>query len=333
GRPKGVVQSQRNVLHHIRTYASRLRITPHDRLSLLAAYGFDAAVMDIFGALLSGATLYPIDLRGEDANELPRLIERHGITVLHSTPTVFRHLTSQLTGAENLSAVRLVVLGGEAATRHDLELFRRHFGPQARLINGYGPTECTLALQHVLDHAGEPARTTTGGLPIGRAVEGVRVLLLDQAGEPVETYAAGEIVLRSPYVALGYWKQPELTAAQFVTDPSGSEPGVRLYRTGDRARWLPDGTLEFLGRIDQQVKVRGYRIEPAEIETVLASTSGVSAAVVLAVTAEGSLATSGTAEALIAFVVPVSADEPVHTDELRRALQARLPRFMLPARI
>src|SRR5690606_8587661 len=280
GRPKGVVQSQRNVLHHIRTYASRLRITPHDRLSLLAAYGFDAAVMDIFGALLSGATLYPIDLRGEDAGRLSALVERHGITVLHSTPTVFRHLTSQLTGAENLSAVRLVVLGGEAATRHDLELFRRHFGPHARLINGYGPTECTLALQHVFDHTGEPPRTTAGGLPIGRAVDGLEVLLLNEAGEPVETLAPGEIVLRSPYVALGYWRSPELTAERFVADPSATEPGVRLYHTGDRARWLPDGTLEFLGRIDQQVKVRGYRIEPGEIESILASENGISAAVV-----------------------------------------------------
>src|SRR5690606_22824541 len=247
-------------------------------------------------------TLYPIDLRGEDANELPRLIERHGITVLHSTPTVFRHLTSQLTGAENLSAVRLVVLGGEAATRHDLELFRRHFGPGARLINGYGPTECTLALQHVFDHTSELPRTTSGGLPIGRAVAGVQVLLLDHAGEPVETLAPGEIVLRSPYVALGYWKQPDLTAQQFVADSSATEPGARLYRTGDRARWLPDGTLEFLGRIDQQVKVRGYRIEPAEIESVLASLGGVSAAVVLPVAADGSLATSGVADALVAFV-------------------------------
>src|SRR5690606_17479663 len=112
-----------------------------------------------------------------------------------------------------------------------------------------------------------------------------------------------------------------------------AEPGARLYRTGDRARWLPDGTLEFLGRIDQQVKVRGYRIEPAEIESVLASLAGVSAAVVLPVTVDGTLATSGTAEALIAFVVPASTDEPVRTEELRRALQARLPRFMLPARI
>src|SRR5690606_9234979 len=141
--------------------------------------------------------------------------------------------------------------------------------------NGYGPTECTLALQHVLDHAGEPARTTTGGLPIGRAVDGVEVLLLNEAGEPVETYAAGEIVLRSPYVALGYWKSPELTAERFMPDPQhAGESGVRLYRTGDRARWLPDGTLEFLGRIDQQVQVRGYRIETAENENVLASTTG-----------------------------------------------------------
>src|SRR5690606_3305700 len=147
------------------------------------------------------------DLRGEDANELPRLIERHGITVLHSTPTVFRHLTSQLTGAENLSAVRLVVLGGEAATRHDLELFRRHFGPHARLINGYGPTECTLALQHVFDHTGEPPRTTAGGLPIGRAVDGLEVLLLDEAGEPVETLAPGDrksTRLNSSHVKISY---------------------------------------------------------------------------------------------------------------------------------
>src|SRR5690606_4225894 len=130
------------------------------------------------------------------------------------------------------------------------------------------------------------------------------------------------------------WRGPELTAERFMPDPQhAGESGVRLYRTGDRARWLPDGTLEFLGRIDQQVKVRGYRIEPAEIESVLASLPGVSAAVVLPVAADGSLATSGVADALIAFVVPTSTSEGVRTDELRRALQARLPRFMLPARI
>ncbi|HEV2130118.1 MAG TPA: amino acid adenylation domain-containing protein, partial [Longimicrobiaceae bacterium] len=321
GEPKGVVQNQRNVLHHIRTYTNRLRIVPQDRLTLLSSYGFDAAVMDIFGALLSGATLCPIDLKSEAAGDLPRELIRRGITVYHSTPTVYRHLVSQLGSAEDLSRVRLVVLGGEEVLARDVELFRRHFAPHCLFVNGLGPTECTVALQYVLDHQGQISRNT---VPVGHAVEGVEALLLNEAGEPVEVYATGEIVLRSAHVALGYWRRPELTRAAFLPDPEGGER--RLYRTGDLGRLLPDGSIEFVGRRDAQVKIRGYRIETGEIESALLSHRAVKQAVALAQTDEEG-------ERRLRAVVVASTGQRVDAGELRGHLRARLPAYMVPSEI
>ncbi len=319
GEPKGVVQCHRNVLHHIRTYTNRLRLGAGDRLSLLSSYGSDAAVMDIFGALLNGAVLCPIDLKGEAAGGLPGQLAGRGITVYHSTPTVYRHLLAQMGGGEDLSRIRLVVLGGEEATARDVELFRRHFASEALLINGMGPTECTLAMQQVV---GRETELPGGRVPVGSAVEGVEVLLLNAADEPVETYATGEIVLRSAYLALGYWGREEQTRAAFAPDPDGGER--RIYRTGDLGRRLPDGRIVFAGRKDFQLKIRGHRVEAGEIESALLRCTGVRQAVVL--TREG---TSGGRQ-LVAYLA-LEPGSPPALSELRDHLRAILPEHMVPA--
>ena len=164
GQPKGVVQNHRNVLHHIRAYAANLQLGPADKLTLLSGYGFDASVMDIFGALLNGAALYPIDLRDTTPVELADWIDRGRITVLHSTPTVFRMLMGSLEATRILSSVRLVVLGGEAAYRTDVELFKQHFSSECVFVNGLGPTESTVTLQQFITH---DTRVTRYALPVG----------------------------------------------------------------------------------------------------------------------------------------------------------------------
>ncbi|HSK80860.1 MAG TPA: amino acid adenylation domain-containing protein, partial [Thermoanaerobaculia bacterium] len=316
GRPKGVLQNQRNVLGHIRTYSLRLGLGPEDRLLLLARYGFDAAVMDLFGALLNGAALCLWDLQRDGLLGLSRWIAEQEVTVFHSTPSVYRAFLDNVPDGESWPALRLVVLGGEEARRRDLERFREVFAPGCRLVNGLGPTESTLALQRFLDRD-EPL--TRAGLPVGWPVEDVRLRLCNGAGEQPATWGVGEIEICSPFLAVGYWGQPGLTALRFVPDPEGA-PGARRYRTGDLARRLPGGELEFLGRADGQVKVRGYRIETGEIEAALLAEAGVRQAAVVA-----REDTPGHPQ-LVAYVV---GDVPA--GELRRALRERLPDPMVPA--
>ncbi|HYH45495.1 MAG TPA: amino acid adenylation domain-containing protein, partial [Thermoanaerobaculia bacterium] len=279
GRPKGVMQSGGNLFAHARSYAASLNLGPGDRLSLVATYAFDAAVMDIYGALAVGAALCPRDVRGGGSAGLAAWLAARRISVYHSTPTLFRELLRQVFGAEDWGALRAVVLGGEEVRPSDVELFAARFPAHVRLINGLGPTESTLALQYHHDReAGLPA----GRVPVGRPVPGTEVLLLQDLdgalAEQAMVYGTGEIAVRSPYVALGYWRRPEETAAAF-RDEGG---GVRLYRTGDLGRLLPDGMLEFAGRRDLQVKIRGHRIEPAEIESALAAHPGVRESAVVA---------------------------------------------------
>ncbi|MCX4402682.1 amino acid adenylation domain-containing protein [Streptomyces sp. NBC_01764] len=259
GRPKGVMQSHRNALAHALRYAERLRIGPADSLPVVARYTSDAAVMDLFGGLLSGACLHLIDPYAQSAAGLRAALAEARATLLHCTPTLFRHLVSHTAVAGPHTDIRAVVLGGEETTRADVADFTRHFPATTALVNGLGPTECTLALQYLVD----PAADRLPSVPVGHPVDGVTVDLVDASGRRTEVF--GELVLRSEQIALGYWNRPESTAEVFGTDPDGS----RFYRTGDLARRLPDGRLVFCGRRDQQVKIRGHRVEPAEAETLL----------------------------------------------------------------
>jgi amino acid adenylation domain-containing protein len=317
GQPKGVVQSHRNVLHHIGAYTNNLHIGPGDRLGQLASFSFDAAVMDMFGALLNGATLCLWDVREAGLARLPEWLRDARITIYHSTPTLYRALLASLAGGDTFPGVRLVVLGGEEVVRRDVELYRRHFPGDCLFVNGLGPTESTVSFQHVLDHL---SLVTGPSVPVGFAVAETELVLLDPAGRPAPL--AGEIGIRSAHVALGYWRRPELTAAAFLADPAGGER--RIYRTGDLGRLRPDGTLEFIGRRDDQIKVRGFRIEPGEVESVLEAHPEVRRSVVVA--REG-----GAGERyLVAYVVPARAPAPP-AGTLQAFVRERLPAYMVPS--
>ncbi|WP_084655392.1 condensation domain-containing protein [Nocardia altamirensis] len=313
GRPKGVAQSRGNALAHAVTYARRLRMGPDDVVAAPARYTFDAGVLNSFGAAVAGAELYVLDPHLFGPAELRAEIERAGVTVLHCTPTVFRYLLSDTDGPWVPAALRLIALGGEEVVRGDVADFGKHFAPGCALVSLYGPSECSVALQHIVT----PEDADRAGVPIGYPVEGVDVELIDGVGRPTEVY--GELALRSQYVALGYWHRPELTEKVFGTGPDG----VPQYRTGDLARRLPDGRLVFVGRKDRQVKIRGHRVEPGEAETFLRAHPTVGeAAVVLDAEAE--------VPRLVAYVTQ---DGPLEPDylELSAFLRTRLPDYMIPS--
>jgi amino acid adenylation domain-containing protein len=315
GRPTGVVQSHRNVLHFIRAYTNNLRIGRDDRLTLVSSYGVDAAVQDIFAALLNGAAVYPVDLKQVSLAELGRRLVEHEITIYHSTPTVYRYCVAELT-TQAFPALRLVVLGGEAVYRKDVEAFRRHFAPPCLLVNGYGLTESTVTTQYVIDHSTQLIRDS---VPIGYPAADTEILLLDEAGMPTELF--GEIAIRSPYLALGYLNAPHLSSRRFVPDPS--DPTRRIYRTGDMGRFGSDGSLEFVGRRDHQVKLRGYRIELEEIGLAAAEHPTVSECVAI-------LRADDADPRIVAYLVP-RAERTVPIAELRSLLEARLPDYMIPS--
>jgi amino acid adenylation domain-containing protein len=316
GVPKGTMQSHRNVLHHIRNYTNALHIRTDDRLTLLSSYTFDAAVMDIFGALLNGATLCLRNLKEEGLQGFSGWLADQGITIYHSTPTVYRYLVGTLTGKEAFPALRFIVLGGEAVYTRDVELYREHFPPDCLLVNGFGPTESTMALQYFLDRNQRQSRNS---VPVGFAVEDAGVLLLDPEGRRTEIY--GEIAIRSPAVALGYWRRPELTATAFLPDPA--DRGRRIYRTGDMGRMLPDGGIEFVGRKDQRVKVRGHRIELGDVEKALLDLGSIREAVVVSLGSDAD-------QRLVAYFVPGGPSVPP-VPAIRRALLKKLPDYMVPS--
>jgi amino acid adenylation domain-containing protein len=317
GQPKGVVQNHRNVLHFIRAYTNQLHLGPEDRLSLLASYSFDAAIMDIFGALLNGATLCLWNFKKRGVLGLADWVTREGITVLHAVPTVYRAFAGSLAEKRTFPMARLLVLGGEEVHRGDVDIYRRHFTRDCLMVNGLGPTESTVALQYFLDH-----RTPIHGnsVPVGHPVPDTSILLLDDAGQATEIH--GEIGIRSAHVALGYWNQPELTAAAFVADPDGGTH--RVYRTGDFGRRLANGAIEFIGRRDSRVKVRGHRIELREIEAALEKHPSVREAVVV-----GREDPPGV-ERIVAYLVAGGATR-AEGSALRSFVEGKLPVFMVPS--
>ncbi|MET8833280.1 AMP-binding protein [Micromonospora sp. NPDC004540] len=299
GVPKAVGQTHRNLAHVVDNQIAALAIGPADRLSLLASFSFDAAIPDLYPALLTGAAVVPVDLRRHGLAHAVEQLDRHRATVLHCTPTVYRYLLDTL-GARRLDTVRVVLLGGEQATYADAARGRDRFAPDCRLVNGYGATEMTFVARHELVLSTVDP-TAAGPLPIGTAFPGYRVDLAPDTGE---------LVVRSRHLAPGYLNQD---SDRFSVDADG----VRSYRTGDLGRRLPGGELVCLGRLDRQVKVRGHRVELTEIEAVLAAQPGVAGARAIARDGE-----------LLAYARPAGArPDPA---ALRAALAAALPGYALP---
>jgi amino acid adenylation domain-containing protein len=322
GQPKGVIQNHRNVLHFIRNYTNTLHIAADDRLTLLASYSFDAAVIDIFAALLNGATLYPIDIKSEGLTNLADWLRQQEITIYHSTPTVYRHFLETLPlpikeSEAPFPRIRLVVLGGEEVVRNDIELYQKYFSQNCIFVNGLGSTESSFNLHYLIDRQ---TVIFSPRVPVGYPFEDTEIALLTEAGANAEVY--GEIAIRSPYIALGYWQNSQLTQAVFLPDPEAGNR--RIYRTGDVGRLRADGTIEFLGRKDFQVKIRGFRIELGEIEANLAQHPAVRETVVMA-----SPDSSGD-KSLVAYVV-LHHKSTATVLELRRFLKQKLPDYMMPS--
>ncbi|HET7462077.1 MAG TPA: amino acid adenylation domain-containing protein, partial [Longimicrobium sp.] len=285
GRPKGVMVAHRGVCNLARAQIRGFAVEPESRVLQFASFSFDACVSEVFTALCRGASLHlppPGEVLAGDA--LLRTVAEAGITHVTLPPAVLATLPDDA----ELGPVRTLVVAGDATPA----ALARRWARGRRLVNAYGPTEATVcATLHECrdDEAGDP--------PIGRPLAGTRIHLLDRAGEPVAPGVVGELYLGGAGAARGYRNLPALTAERFVPDPFGGEPGARLYRTGDLGRWRADGTLDFVGRADAQVKVRGYRIEPGEVEAALAEDPAVGQAVVVA---RG----GGAEKRLLAYVVP-----------------------------
>ena len=319
GRPKGFVQTHRNVLLDVMNYTNTVHYSAADRFLLVSSCGFADSIRTIYGSLLNGASLFPLDLKRYGIHELSGWLTSRRITIYRSVPTVFRHFVRTLSGAEAFDDLRLIVLAGEPVLRRDVELYQRHFPETCILVNRIGTGEALTCGCYFVDW-----HTTVDGtnVPVGYSLPGKEVLLLDGSGREIDGPGVGEMAVRSRFMSPGYWRRPDLTAAAFSSVPGESD--LRVYRTGDRCERLPDGCLVHLGRQDFQVKIRGHRIETAEIDMALAEHPAIADAVVVARTDDDG------EPRLVAYVTLATSSAPTPAD-LRRFLAPRLPDPMLPS--
>jgi amino acid adenylation domain-containing protein len=319
GQPKGVMQTHRNVLHNTREGTHFLKFTMEDRFSLVMPTTFGASMADIFGALLNGAALLPFDLKTRSMREFTQWLKQERITVYHSVPTVFRHLLGILKNDEKFSDLRLIELGGEPVSKHDVDLFKRHFTDQCVLANNLGTTETYLATRYLVDRE---AQVTGSTIPVGFPMNGKKVLILDEHGRDLGAGEIGQIAIKSRFLSPGYWQEPDLTAVTFLPDPDKGQE--RIYLMGDLGRLGQDGCLEYLGRKDDLVKIRGQRVEVAEVETALLELDVTREAVVMA--REGPRGDP----CLVAYIVPARDPAP-DASIFRNSLANQFPDFMIPS--
>ncbi len=323
GQPKGVAVSHRAISTYVQNVLARIDAPAEARqwawLSTVAA---DLGHTMLFGALCSGRTLHVLATdRGFHPEQMAAYMHREGIDLLKLTPS---HLAGLLDATEPAQVLprHTLLLGGEALNWPLIARIQQ-LAPTCTVINHYGPTETTVGvLTHRIPAQAEQVGAT---VPVGRPLAQSRAYILDRRGEPVAAEVAGELYLGGAGLAEGYYRQPALTAERFIPHPFSQEPGARLYRTGDRARYRPDGTIEFLGRQDRQVKLRGYRIELGEIEAQLCAQPDILEGVI--VLREGAAG----AKQLVAYVVPEAGAEKPDSD-LRTRMARLLPDYMVPAR-
>ncbi|MFW3474300.1 amino acid adenylation domain-containing protein [Streptomyces microflavus] len=343
GRPKGVPNTHRAIVNRLRWMARRYEIGPGDALLQKTPTGFDVSVWELFLPLITGARLVVAQPGGhKDAAHLRDTIVRYGVTVAHFVPAMLDVFLAE-EDIERCVSLRRVVCSGEELAPHTARAFTARL-PACALANLYGPTEAAVDVTS-WECEGELAT-----VPIGTPVDNTRLYVLDAELRPLPPGTPGELHIGGVQVSVGYHRRPGLTAARYVPDPFGP-PGSRLYRTGDLARWREDGQLEHLGRIDQQVKIRGQRIEPGEIEAALLAEPGVAAAAVIV------REDSPGDKRLVAYLVPVEPPAPTGAGEtpvtgehelqepgagepepwepdaaaLRTALRRTLPDYMVPA--
>ncbi|MFD0399932.1 non-ribosomal peptide synthetase [Kitasatospora sp. NPDC127121] len=316
GAPKAVGVTHRGITG-LALGAESLRLGPGDGVLLHSTLAFDASTFEIWSPLLAGARITAADHHPLALHELAALLARPQITTAWLTAPLFRLMATHHGPA--LGTLRTLVTGGDTVPAGTARSFTAAH-PATRLVNGYGPTENTTF--STLGDAAAWDREHSAAFPIGAAIAGTTCHVLDERLRPVAPGAEGELYLGGPRLARGYLHDPAATAARFVPDPFSARPGARMYRTGDRVRHLPDGALDFLGRADDEVKVRGFRTDPAEAAAVLAADPAVDDAAVIA-------GTGPDGAVLTAFLTPASVD----TDAVRRGAWQRAPRHLVAERI
>jgi amino acid adenylation domain-containing protein/thioester reductase-like protein len=329
GDPKAVAVSFGSMACVIGEMAREYQVSEEDRVGQVAAMAFDTFLEQVFTALTAGASL-TLPPHGTMApSELLRGVERKRVTVLDLTPAYWHQVLALTHPAdERLRSVRLMITGGETADPADC-LAALRAAPWARLLNAYGLTETTITSAVFDIGAWLPTAEPHAAVPVGRPSGHARIMVLDGELNPVPAGTEGEVYIGGCGVARGYLGRPALTAERFLPDPHGG-PGGRMYRTGDLGRWLADGSLEVAGRVDRQLKVRGYRVEPGEIENVLAGHPDVDQVSVVASTRD-----SGDTR-LVAYYTPTTAaaETALHhppAGSLRHYLLDRLPGYMIPS--
>src|SRR6185369_13211570 len=326
GRPKGVLVTHANVSRLFSSTQPWYRFNRNDVWTMFHSYAFDFSVWELWGALIHGGRLVVVPyLTSREPESFYRLLSNEGVTVLNQTPSAFRQLVAaeETAGGDRELALRLVIFGGEALDLQNLRpWFDRHGDRRPQLVNMYGITETTV---HVTYRPLVAQDLENGhGSVIGGPISDLQVYLLDQRMEPVPIGVSGEMYVGGKGVARGYLNRPELSAERFVPDPFSGEVGALLYRSGDVARRLSSGEVEYVGRIDHQVKIHGFRIELGEIESALNQHDAVRE---VAVVAREDVHDD---KRLVCYLVPVQGAEPA-VDELREFLRQRLPDYMIPA--
>jgi amino acid adenylation domain-containing protein len=324
GKPRGVLLTHRGFVNHNTASVGLFGLSPADRMAQFASISFDIAVEEIFPTWISGGTLV---VREEDASlavgDFLGWVRDKRVTAL-DLPTAYWHeLVGELSESKLRlpDSLRMVIVGGEKASSAALSAWRKFAGPRVRWVNTYGPTETSVIVT-----AFEPKNSEgiPAVLPIGRPIANTKIHILDGNLQPLPVGLPGDLYVSGPGLARGYLNRSEITAEKFIADPFSGEPGARMYKTGDVARYLPNGEIEFAGRTDDQVKIRGYRVELKEIEAVLESHPGVREMVVMARENEAG------EKILVAYVVPSREQTPTGS-ELRAHLKQKLPHYMVPA--
>ena len=320
GQPKGAMNTHRGICNRLLWMQEMYQLTAADRVLQKTPFSFDISIWEFFWPLLTGARLVIARPDGHRDNQyLIRLIRDQQITTLHFVPSMLRHFLGE-TDIGNCSLLRRVFSGGEALPWDLQETFFRRL-PGVTLHNLYGPTEAAVDVTHWTCKPNSGLRL----VPIGRPIANIQIYILDEARQPVPVGTAGELHIGGVGLARGYLNRPELTAERFIPHPFSDKPDARLYRTGDLARWLPDGNIEFLGRMDQQVKIRGFRIELGEIESVLCQHPALSDG---AVTAQP----DGVNEMELAAFVVTRHAPALSVNSLRQWVAEKLPDYMIPSR-
>ena len=317
GRPKGVIVPRGGVLNRLEWMQETFRLTARDRILHKTPFTFDVSVWEIFWPFMFGAGLVLSRPGGQgDPTCLAQLMRRENVSIVHFVPPMLR-LFLEEPGARDLPALRAVVCSGDVLPAALRDRFFELY-PDKELYNLYGPTEASI------DVTAWRCAPEDEDVPIGTEIRNTRIFLMDGALNPLADGESGEICISGAGLARGYLNREELTAEKFVTAEIDGQ-AVRIYRSGDLGRRRSDGALEFLGRMDQQLKIRGFRVEPGEIEAALNQHPGVGAVAVL-----GLVAGAGEEDrALVAYVV--APDESVSADQLRAYLEDRLPEYLIPA--